>query len=449
MNFNRSLLLKSLILLVIVYQAGAQQGMKFVELAQRLEPYFAKELIEDVRKQLPQGSDYSVWGWDVGDYSGDGYFDVALSVKLAAEKKRVVQVFLFTDIDGYLVKVAQFPYEFVDLPLEIGVVIKNNACFITRKRKQFDWLIRGYRFTKGSLILLDEFTTNKLEFLTRETYANYQSLNNTEKYIKTNSGEDKFYAKFLKIPSYQRGRQIYNGYANEIFSDDIDFVHKGAYHWEGKEDASFSVKSAYDKQYLYMTIDINDDAVVTQKCDTCPCDYMDIWFDILPPYIESGDRFVTIDKDKTLKFRTTADLGIFRFSFYPGDFLEKKAFVQISTTDDLESHQKLAARGVKVVSILRNKGFSLKFKIPFSILGFDENPIDESKIIEFGCTLVYHDIDNFFRPEEETEIATSIFSPLNPSTYGSLILIPNEEWYGENINIYKDDIVRYLIENGY
>jgi hypothetical protein len=446
---KRLLYIIAVLFILSVTNTLSQQGLKFAELAQRLDPYFAKELIGDIKKQLPQGSDYSIWGWDVGDFSGDGYFDVALTVRLAGEKKRTVQVYLFVDLDGFLNRVGQFTYEFVDLPLEIGCVIRYNACFITKKQKQFNWLIRGYRFDNGSLIVLDEYTTTKLEYLTHESYTNYQSLNNTEKYLKTGNGEQKFFAKFLRIPSYQRGRQIYHGYHSEAYTDDIDFVPKGAYWWEGDKDASFWVRSAYDQQYLYMTIRIKDDKIVVQKCDTCICDYVELWFDALPPYIESGDRFVIDKKDKGLKFRTNAEIGIFRFGFYPGDFLEKKSYVKIGTTDDLESQQKLSARNIKVSSTLQEEGFTIKFKIPFTILGFEENPLTEEKPVELGCTVVYHDFDNEFRPEEETELATSAFSSMNPATYGSLLLIPNEQWYGENINIYKDDIVKVLLDNGF
>jgi hypothetical protein len=198
-----------------------------------------------------------------------------------------------------------------------------------------------------------------------------------------------------------------------------------------------------------MTIRIKDDKIVVQKCDTCICDYVELWFDAMPPYIESGDRFVIDKKEKGLKFRTNAEIGIFRFGFYPGDFLEEKSYVKIGTTDDLESQQKLSARNIKVSSTLQDEGFTIKFKIPFSILGFEENPLTEDKPVELGCTVVYHDFDNEFRPEEETELATSAFSSMNPATYGSLLLIPNEQWYGENINIYKDVIVKVLIDNGF
>ena len=79
---------------------------------------------------------------------------------------------------------------------------------------------------------------------------------------------------------------------------------------------------------------------------------------------------------------------------------------------------------------------------------FEGTPLEEG-MAEFGCTVVFHDIDNEFRPEEETQITTSVFSPLDPTTYGSMVLIQPDKWYGETINIYKDEIMKYLIEYGF
>ena len=429
---------------------SAQSGLKFNELAMRLDPYFAKELILDIKKQLPQGSDYNIWGFDVGDYSGDGYFDCAVSLKLAAEKKKIIHVYFFVDIEGYLTEVGNFQYEFFEIPLEIGVVIKDNACFVTRKREQFNWLMDGFRFINGTLVKLDRFTTKKDGLLTHETYRNYLSLENTERYIYTRDGEEKFYTKFLAIPCYERGRQIYQGFPENAVADNIDFVHKGAYFWDGPEDASYKVRSAWDNRFIYFTLDITDDNIVTQRCDTCLGDHVDIWFDVLPPYLESGDRFA-IHKGGNVKFRISSEIGLYRVSVYPGNFLDKEAYTVIGTTDNLEEYQKTAAKTINAVSSIKDddSGMIIKFRVPHRLLGFEEIPFVENAITELGCSVVYHDIDNEYRPEEETLIATSQFSSLNPSSYGSLLLIPSNRWYGETHNIYKEDIIKYLIEYGY
>ena len=146
----------AIIAILSVFNAKAQSGMDFNELAKKLNGYFDAELIEDLQKDLPQGSKYTVWGWDVGDFSGDGFNDLAFTIKLNSEKRKVATVFMYIDIDGYLTNVAQYSFEYIDLPLEIGVSIKDNACYVTRKKNQNDWFIKSFRYSSGSLYLLDE-----------------------------------------------------------------------------------------------------------------------------------------------------------------------------------------------------------------------------------------------------------------------------------------------------
>jgi hypothetical protein len=428
--------------------AKSQAGMRFPELAKRLEPYYDADLVDDIKKQLPQGTDYSIWGWDVGDFSGDNNNDVALTIKLAGEKNKMAQVFLFVDIDGFLTRVAQFSYEYVEMPLEIGIIIRYNTCYVTKKFKQFNWVIRGFKFENGSLIFLDEFSTEKLSHYTHEKYVNYQSLQNTEKYINTTTGEKKFFADFLTIPSYYRSRQIYKGYAPFTLSDNIDYVQKGAYWWKGANDCSFTVKSSFDERYLYMTIKVIDDVITTPLCDTCPCDYVELWFDNVPRDVQ-GDRFIKMT-GKNISFRKMTDKGLFSFKIYPGDFREKKAFLKnVTTTDALFDFQKEAINRIKAVASLENGAYIIKFKIPFLVFGYESPPLKDNAYSEYGCTIIAHDIDNEFRPEEETEIASSVFNSSDPSSYGSLLLVPQDMWYGNTINIYRDEVLKYLIEYGF
>lgn len=440
------------VLFAIIFFAGlfrlsAQSGSTFDEFAEKLRPYFAKELVSDLQNELPFGSDYKIWGWDVGDYSGDSYHDVAFVVKLKAERKRVVHVYLFVDIDGYLTLVGKFPYEYIELPLEIGVIIKEESCFITRKRKKFDWLIKGYSFRNGCLVWEDEFETKKIGKYTQEKYRNFQNLRASEKFILTVAGSEALSTDYLLIPSYRRGREIYQGYAEGPVADRIEYVHKGAYYWEGPKDGSFFVTSAYDDQYLYMTVETTDDAVVGQDCDSCLSDWISVWMD--SQLYDNPEKSFFKDSDQEFYYKKTADSGLFRLDFYPGDFLEVLPSFKIGASAELDGVQRLMLRNIKVVSTPGENGMTIKFRIPFSILGFEGPPVDEYEIRRFSCAVVFHDVDNKFRPEEETEIATSEFRSLDPSTYGSLLLIPDGKWFGNSRNIYLDDIIKQLAEYGF
>ena len=218
----------------------------------------------------------------------DDVNDLAFTVKLAL-KKTHCQVYLFVDIDGFLERVSQFSYEYFELPLEIGIVIKDNTCFVTQKKKNSIGKLMAILQTRFYL-LIDYFSTFRFSNYTRETYHNYYTLLNTEKIYITRNGQDLFQTNYLTIPSYSRGKLLYHPYNIDAIANSIEYVHKGAYYWQGEDDASFSVKSAYCDEFLYFTIDIRDDKLVFPKCDTCICDYLEVWFDLNTPD-SIGGRF--------------------------------------------------------------------------------------------------------------------------------------------------------------
>ncbi len=418
--------------------------MTFDEFKTRLVPYFAEELIDDIKRQLPQGTDYRVWGWDVGDFSGDGFVDVAFSIRQASEKKSIMNVYLFADIDGFLTNIGRFNYPFVEVPLEVGVVIKENSCFVLQKYEQFHWSMTGYRFDNGSLLVLDSFLTARDRDMTHESYRNYQTLLGYEKYEKTRSGEEEFKTEFITVPSYPRNRQVYKGYAQDAVSNLVRFVPKGAYWWSGEDDAALRARSAYDREFLYFSIAITDDKVITAEKEGEPSERVEIWLDVNT----SENRFVR-QAGKRTEFRTTADSGLFSFSITPGNFTNLAASVKISSTDELDDIQRDQVSLVNAIASPTDSGYVVKIRIPFRLLGFEGVPLEDAGTTEFGCSIAVYDIDNFFRPEEETLIATSHFDSMNPASYGTLLLMPGHETYGESTNIYTDPLAERLRDIGF
>jgi hypothetical protein len=123
--------------------------------------------------------------------------------------------------------------------------------------------------------------------------------------------------------------------------------------------------------------------------------------------------------------------------------------VRPSAVDVLTDVQKQAIQQVKAAATLWEKGYIVKIRVPFQLLGFVGAPIEEGKIVEYGCTVVVRDVDNEFRPEEETFLSTSKFENSNPSSYGALLLMPNALVYGEVRNIYADAIADRLRDLGF
>ncbi len=425
-------------------QMQAQSGLTLEQLQEKLQPYFAEELVSDLKDQLPRGAQYRIWGWDVGDFTGDGAPDVAMSVRLSNDKGRNVQVYLFADIDGYLTRVGKFPYTFVESPIEVGVLIKDKGCFVIEKSQDFDWTISGYKLDNGSLMVLDSFKTERVRSMTHEAYRNFQNLSGYEKYRDTRTNDELFTSEFLCVPSYPRGKYIYKGFTSDALSNSVKFISKGAFYWTGADDAAFTVRSAHNEQYLYFLVRVTDDRVITETKEGVPFDKVEVWLDMS----NVANRFIK-KRAKNESFRTRAEGGIFAFSISPGNFTDKKPSVRASAVDVLSDAQKQALQQVKATATLWDKGYIVKMRVPFQLLGFVGAPIEEGKITEYGCTVVVRDVDNEFRPEEETFLATSKFDNSNPSSYGALMLLPNALVYGEVRNIYADAIADRLRDIGF
>jgi len=425
----------------------AQTGLTFEQMQEKLKPFFADELIDDVKEQLPKGTQYRIWGWDVGDFSGDGVPDLVLSVRQANDKGKTVQVYLFADVDGYLTRVGKFAYTFLELPIEVGVFIKENGCFVLQKYQDFEWSITGYRLDNGSLIVLDSFKTERVKSMTHEAYYNFQGLTGYERYRDTKTNDELFFADFLSVPCYPRGSYVYKGFSAETQSNQAKFITKGAYYWAGKEDLSYTVRSVYNEQYLYFLVRVTDDKVISQTKLDSAYDNVEIWLDMS---VSAGNRFVR-KKGKTdnVSFRTRAESNIFAFSINPGNFADRKASVKTSALDELSDAQRAAVQQVKVASSLWDKGYLVKIRIPFQLLGYTGVPVETGKITEYGCTVLVHDIDNEFRPEEESVLATSKFENANPGSYGALMFVPNGLVYGEARNIYVEQVGERLKEIGF
>jgi hypothetical protein len=422
--------------------------MKYPEFANKLEWYFDSLMIEDVGKELPQGTNYSIWSWDVGDFSGDGNYDVAFVVKQAGEKGRKVDVYLFVDKDGFLTLIEKFPYEYVEMPLEVGVVIRSRTCFITKKIRQFNWYITGFKFSQGNLIWYDDFHTERIGKYTHETYQNYQTMVSAERYLLTSKDAEKFKVKFLMVPCYPRGLHVYKGFSDETYVDDVDFVNVGAWWWRGTDDASYHIKTAYDKDFMYLQFKIKDDSFVPLTCDSCPADYLSLWFDF--GHVNSNDdRFASIKDDK-VAFREESVGDIYNIKIYPGDFLEVKPFIsKVSSTNELEDYQKNEVNNIKVSARLIDSGYVVKVRVPFRLFGYESAPSDSSKFVKIGFTSVLNDIDNEYRPEEVTEVASSSFNMAKPSSYGELLLVPEGKWLGNAKNIHTSEVLKFLMELGY
>ncbi len=438
-------LLPALALLFVASVARAQDPLSFQDFATRVDPYFAPELVQDVKEALPQ-SQFDIWGYDVGDYSGDGNNDLVLTIRQKNDNKKRINVYFFVDDEGMLRLIKQTAADFVELPIEVGVSISQGNAYMMHKQKEFKWEVYGYRFKSGVMMMVDRFTTDRQGALTYETYRNFQSLEGFERYLNTNTNEVSFRSDFLTTPSYERGRDVSSGYQSTTSANLSKYVQGGSYFWHGDADASFDVRSAYDNEFLYLNIFVRDDSVVSPGVNDVDstADRLEVWLDMY----SLGDRFR--NTRRTRDFRMKTDSNIYALTVTLGDFLDDQPRVKISTSNELDDEQTAGAKKIKAIAARADSGYSVKLRVPFRLLGFERPPLEEEGLAEFGMTVVLHDVDNPYRPEETTTLTTSQnFEKTKPATFGAVVLISPSRYYGEAVNIFTSDLKERIQEVGF
>lgn len=438
----RPLLFSSLIACVVA-PAFAQQAITFDEFAQKIDPFFAPELVADVKEVLPQAA-FDVWGYDIGDFTGDGANDLALTLRLRSDSRPRINVYYFVDDEGTLRLIRESVEQFVELPIEVGVAIRDGNVYTIHKSKEFEWEVIGHRFRDGVLMMVDRFNTVRAGDVTHEMYRNYQSLEGFERYLSLANEKEIFRSDFLSVPAYRRGRDVPSGYQSTANAHFSKYISRGSYFWNSENDAGIDMRAAYDDDYLYFNIVVRDDQVIPVPVNNVDstADRVEVWMDMyaLGDRIRSGRR--------TRDFRMKTDSNIYAIEIMLGDFLDVKP--KMKTSNKLDEDQTSAANRVRAVAARLDSGYSIKIRVPFLLLGFQRAPVDENEVTEFGATVVVHDVDNPYRPEETTTISTSQnFETTKPATFGSLVLVPEAGHYGESINIYMGDLRERLEEVGY
>lgn len=423
--------------------ALGQQGMSPEELFRTLESYFAGVQVADLRAQLPLGAPYEIWSWDVGDFSGDGYPDVALTALIPQERQRRVRFYAFVDQDGFLLNVAQSLVPYRETPLEVGVAIRDTLCSVTQKLRNGVWTIRRYRYWRGSFTLWEEQTLETLSGgRSREIGRHYMTLEQWEHLFRLDRAWPSE-RRALVLPAYHRRHRIVGPYATDALCATVDYVPRGAYYWSGPEDASLRLRAAYDEHFLYLVLWVTDETVISGRCDTCPADRIELWVAAEQPSQSAPTRGrKAAESAPTSWTRAHVSLRL-------GNFADQLPQLSLYSTHWQEALHRPLWRRMKAVVVRRPSGYTVKLRIPLALLMVSLENVGTTPVrLRFAVEVV--DIDNEFRPEEASAVCTSSdFRPEDPSTYAELLLLPPGQWYGESSNILADALLNELLLLGF
>ena len=467
------------------------QGMAVDSILPRIDSELHNMALgEQLRLLIPYYDSARVWGLAMGDFTNDSLPDLALSLYDHGQTGNTVHVYFFENKNNQkLIKRFDREISYVESPIEVGLTIDGSVVTITRRTSSDHWEQEGYSLESGDVALVDRFETDqenvastttdgKPRSLGHEVYRNYETLRSRESYFTGASGDALLAESFITLPAYGRSREVYPGYGH-IFSDTTtDFILSGVGHRRDASDLSIrSMQTAYNDDYLYLAIRVRDDYVIGGQSKIESNDRISFWFDTK----YTGDR---LNRDRRLlsmqggfpTFRTTLDSLISNITFalpaHPG----KVTQITYSSLDSLNAPQQEGLKNVMAVMSYDTangvvNGYRLTIRIPFTFLGFESNPehsyetpihfdaqedsagLTSSATITnaatLGFTALVYDIDDLSHPDEVTVQATSKYEEGNPATFGTLVLEPSGQYYGEVHATYLDRLRSGLKIAGY
>jgi hypothetical protein len=420
--------------------AVSEYSITFVEFKKKLERVFSEEQFKNLRSFLPR--DFEIWGYDVGDFSGDDELDVAISVKPTDLRGKSVQVYFFINDDPSFIEASRLQVGYFEIPIEVGFTVEHGVCFMTSKQKNHHWFITGYTFRNGNFILVDRFEVGRQSIglgndaeIGYETYNNYQTLASRESFFNVANGKLFLGAQYYTLPAYRVRRKLLPDFVTGLEDTSGKYFAAGKENWRGPADLSFSASLVYDDSAFHCLVRVVDDSLVVGSGEATDGDYISLWFDPKASRMNSSPSAAP-------NFRLQPDSSTMSMSISPGDFKTNRPRVALLLRKDPGDLQRHGINSISVTSTNRGNGYDVRVRIPFSLF---DSAIPSSRL---GFTLLVNDVDNLNGDLRRTRMATSQLREWDPSTFGVLRFIPEHASYGEVRNLSVEGLLQRLRDVG-
>ena len=155
-----------LFFLAVSFSFSKEDYLTKVEFFTKLSAFFSYSQLESMYNKIPD--DIQVWGYDVGDYSGDSLEDCAFSFRMMKDTKRNMTVMFFINRKDSFMLADNYDLQFSVLPIEIGFNIQNSECNVTHKLDEEYWEIKSYSVVNGNIKLIGYYESKNettIEFL--------------------------------------------------------------------------------------------------------------------------------------------------------------------------------------------------------------------------------------------------------------------------------------------
>lgn len=152
---HKYIILSVLVIIIIIFHEPvlAQESMDFEEFMGMMSETMTDEQLDELSYQLPW--DITVLGYGYGEFSGDIYDDVVISIReKGVTPKNTVDVYFFKNLENKTYQlIKKKNYKYFELTLEVAFLVKEGKCFVTN-RDDNKWYFSGYEINEDKLKLV-------------------------------------------------------------------------------------------------------------------------------------------------------------------------------------------------------------------------------------------------------------------------------------------------------
>ncbi len=151
MKHNKIFLSALFIFVFILFKPlHAQESMDFEEFMGMMSETMTDEQLDELSYQLPW--DITVMGYGYGEFSGDIYDDIVISIREeGVTPKNSVDVYFFKNNENKTYQlIKKKNYKYFELTLEVAFLVKDGKCFVTN-RDNSKWYFTGYEINEDKL----------------------------------------------------------------------------------------------------------------------------------------------------------------------------------------------------------------------------------------------------------------------------------------------------------
>ena len=402
----------------------ASDSLEFTGLAKALGGIFSQEKIATILSKLPPKC--KIFGYDIGDYSGDDGMDVVLSVMRDDAPRRTLDVLFFLNEGPGFRLLRSLQRRYVIEPIEVGFSIERGICHVTEKTGEYAWRITGYSAADGAFRRASEWTTDRMHVGDRATNVgyersfSYETLLAEEHYYGANSGKTFIRQKYYDLPVYPQDLSLPADMPETVGDSTGLMITRGGSSWYGPDDCSLFVSARYDSSSVQFRLRVHDDRLL-YHASADSADHLDLRFDL------SGRNRVRPDGSlQTFAAETQFGLRVFM-----GDGERRTPTVEL-----LEDNGGSVAVSDVAVTLQEAEGeyqtYDFTLRVPLRL--FER----QKRLRTAGFVCAYHDVDNPHDLRWVSIAATArAYEPGEPNSYGRLHFVadPAGEYEWEDLRV--------------